>query len=84
MEEKTPEDVFIATHKDLVKEGESAVRETARSCMLVSTIIAAVTFAAVLTVPGASDRTTQAPSLSKKSLFFILSNASHSSPWHHQ
>lgn len=72
----TPKDVFNATHKDLVKEAERTVRETARSCMLVSTLIATVTFAAALTVPGASNKNTT-PLLSKEqwTSFFILSNA---------
>ncbi|KAG2668059.1 hypothetical protein I3760_15G142800 [Carya illinoinensis] len=73
----TPKEVFVATHKNLVKGGESAVRETASSCMLVSTIIASVTFAAVLTVPGASNEIKHTPFLRKEqwTLFFILSNA---------
>ncbi|XP_042962677.1 uncharacterized protein LOC122296947 [Carya illinoinensis] len=52
---KTPREVFIATHKELLKGGERAIKGTASSCMLVATLIAAVVFNAALTVPGASN-----------------------------
>ena len=52
----TPIDVFNKDHKDLLKVGEEAMKETANSCMLVATLISTVVFAAALTVPGASNK----------------------------
>ncbi|KAF5469378.1 hypothetical protein F2P56_013458 [Juglans regia] len=76
---KTPREVFIATHKELLKEGERAIKGTASSCMLVATLIAAVVFNAALTVPGASNNEIplSTPLFHKQqwSVIFILSNA---------
>ena len=51
----TPIEVFNKDHKELLKVGEEAMKETANSCMLVATLISTVVFAAALTVPGASN-----------------------------
>ncbi|KAG2668057.1 hypothetical protein I3760_15G142700 [Carya illinoinensis] len=76
---KTPREVFIATHKELLKGGERAIKGTASSCMLVATLIAAVVFNAALTVPGASNNEIplSTPLFHKQqwSVIFILSNA---------
>ncbi|KAM3742102.1 hypothetical protein ACB098_07G045500 [Castanea mollissima] len=73
----TPEEVFDKEHKDLLKVGEEAMRETANSCMLVATLISTVVFAAALIVPGASNNISNTPFFNKDQLFkiFILSNA---------
>ena len=57
----TPEEVFDKEHKDLLKVGEEAMRETANSCMLVATLISTVVFAAALIVPGASNNISNTP-----------------------
>ena len=44
----TPKEVFDKEHKDLLKVGEEAMRETANLCMLVATLISTVVFAAPL------------------------------------
>ncbi|KGN49940.2 hypothetical protein Csa_000550 [Cucumis sativus] len=51
----TPRELFTIEHKDLRKDGEAWMRNTANSCMLVSTLIATVIFAAAFTVPGGDD-----------------------------
>ena len=73
----TPIDVFNKDHKDLLKVGEEAMKETANSCTLLATLISTVVFAAALTVPGASNKISNAPFFHKEQWFmiFILSNA---------
>ncbi|XP_058215892.1 uncharacterized protein LOC131326970 isoform X1 [Rhododendron vialii] len=51
---KTPQEVFTDTHKDLVKEGERWMRDTANSCTIVAALITTIVFAAAITVPGGS------------------------------
>ncbi|XP_004306367.1 PREDICTED: uncharacterized protein LOC101301611 [Fragaria vesca subsp. vesca] len=49
----TPREVFTINHRDLVKEGEMSMKETATSSSaLVAALIITVMFAAVVTVPG--------------------------------
>lgn len=76
-EEMTPIEVFNKDHKELLKVGEEAMKETANSCMLVATLISTVVFAAALTVPGASNKILNTPFFGKEEWFmiFILSNA---------
>ncbi|KAK9989388.1 hypothetical protein SO802_029627 [Lithocarpus litseifolius] len=73
----TPIEVFNKDHKELLKVGEEAMKETANSCMLVATLISTVVFAAALTVPGASNKILNTPFFGKQKWFmiFILSNA---------
>ena len=52
---QTPREVFTEEHKDLVKEGEKWMKETASSCSVVAALIITVVFAAAFTVPGGSD-----------------------------
>ncbi|QCE01551.1 hypothetical protein DEO72_LG7g2849 [Vigna unguiculata] len=49
---KRPVDVFYDEHKQLSEEIKGAAKVTAKSGMLVATLVATVAFAAVLTVPG--------------------------------
>ncbi|KAG9149460.1 hypothetical protein Leryth_022203 [Lithospermum erythrorhizon] len=49
---KTPKSLFTEKHKKLVKAGEEWLKGTSSSCMLVSTLIATVMFAALFNVPG--------------------------------
>ena len=49
---ETAKDVFRTEHKKLAEQGEKWMKGTANSCMLVSTLIATVLFAAAFTVPG--------------------------------
>ncbi|KAH7841908.1 hypothetical protein Vadar_022280 [Vaccinium darrowii] len=52
---KTPQEVFTETHKDLVKEGEKWMKDTATSCTIVAALITTVVFAAAITVPGGTN-----------------------------
>ncbi|KAF7143822.1 hypothetical protein RHSIM_Rhsim05G0057200 [Rhododendron simsii] len=52
---KTPQEVFTDTHKDLVKEGEQWMKDTANSCSIVAALITTIVFAAAITVPGGSN-----------------------------
>ncbi|XP_022873481.1 ankyrin repeat-containing protein NPR4-like [Olea europaea var. sylvestris] len=49
---KTPRELFTETHKDLREKSEQWMKDTSNSCMVVSTLIATVVFAAIFTVPG--------------------------------
>ncbi|KAJ0017159.1 hypothetical protein Pint_12110 [Pistacia integerrima] len=74
---KTPQELFTEEHKDLLRAGESWMKNTATSCMLVATIITSVIFAAAFTVPGGYEDKTRIPNLLKDNLFqvFSISNA---------
>lgn len=52
---KIAQDIFTETHKDLVKEGEKWMKDTASSCTIVAALIVTVVFAAAITVPGGSN-----------------------------
>ncbi|XP_031263291.1 ankyrin repeat-containing protein NPR4-like [Pistacia vera] len=53
--DQTPREVFTKEHKDLLKEGEKWMKETASSCALVAALIITVVFAAAFTVPGGNN-----------------------------
>ena len=76
---KKPRELFIACHKDLVKEGEKWMKETATSCTVVNALIVTIMFAAAITVPGGNNQMTGVPMFLDKdvSLFvvFIISDA---------
>ncbi|KAB1200377.1 Ankycorbin [Morella rubra] len=67
---KTPREVFIKRHRRLLRGGEDTIKGTAKSCMLVATLIATVVFAAPLNVQGMNS-----PSKKLQSWIFALSNA---------
>ncbi|KAI3908906.1 hypothetical protein MKW92_053215 [Papaver armeniacum] len=69
---KTPREVFREEHKALVKEGEAWLKETSQACMVVSTLIATVMFAAVFTLPGGNNQDTGTPILLKTRSFYIF------------
>ncbi|CAM8895924.1 unnamed protein product [Rhodiola kirilowii] len=50
-QKKTPKEVFMEEHKELVKEGEKWMKSTASSCTTPAALIATVVFAAAITVP---------------------------------
>ncbi|KAK7329277.1 hypothetical protein VNO77_23432 [Canavalia gladiata] len=54
-ESRTPQRLFTEEHRGLAKEGEKWLKNTASSCMLVSTLITTVMFAAIFTVPGGNN-----------------------------
>ncbi|XP_038876939.1 ankyrin repeat-containing protein NPR4-like [Benincasa hispida] len=73
----TPCELFTKEHKDLRKDGEEWMKNTANSCMLVSTLIATVVFAAAFTVPGGNDGNSGIPIFQHEFWFtiFVISDA---------
>ncbi|KAI6668732.1 hypothetical protein NL676_007224 [Syzygium grande] len=71
-EGKTHWDRFVENHKELLEKGEKWVKDTANSCMLVSTLIATVLFAAAFTVPGGNDGNTGVPWLLGQDSFLVF------------
>ncbi|KAK9291470.1 hypothetical protein L1049_019418 [Liquidambar formosana] len=59
--DKTPSTLFSDEHADLVKKGERWMKNTATSCMVVATLIAALMFTTAFTVPGGTDNDTGIP-----------------------
>nr|GMD92766.1 ankyrin repeat-containing protein NPR4-like isoform X3 [Ipomoea batatas] len=51
-DDKTAKMVFTDEHKDLKKEGEKWMKETATACSIIAALIVTVVFAAAITVPG--------------------------------
>ncbi|KAI3834704.1 hypothetical protein MKX03_000313 [Papaver bracteatum] len=74
-----PSEVFRNEHKALVKQGEAWMKETSQACMVVSTLIATVMFAAAFTVPGGNNQDTGLPIFLKNNplafYVFIISDA---------
>ncbi|XP_016486409.1 uncharacterized protein LOC107806705 isoform X2 [Nicotiana tabacum] len=68
---KTPKMVFTEEHKELVKEGEKWMKETANSCTFVAALTATVGFAAAITVPG-GNQSKGFPIFSKEPAFTIF------------
>ena len=71
-----PRKLFTEEHKHLVKEGEQWMKDTATACMVVSTLIATVMFAATFTVPGGNFGDTGIPVFyhHKAFMVFIISD----------
>ena len=69
--------LFTEEHKELAKEGEKWLKNTASSCMLVSTLITTVMFAAIFTVPGGNNNNNGYPIFMHTTSFkvFALSDA---------
>nr|XP_027091156.1 uncharacterized protein LOC113712071 isoform X2 [Coffea arabica]XP_027100940.1 uncharacterized protein LOC113720199 isoform X2 [Coffea arabica] len=74
---KTPRELFFDEHKDLLKDAKEWMKDTSNSCMVVTTLVATVAFAAMITVPGGNDSETGMPILARKRLFaaFSIANA---------
>ncbi|PRQ53103.1 putative PGG domain-containing protein [Rosa chinensis] len=72
-----PRTVFTKYHKELMKEGEKSMKETATSCTVVGALVVTMMFAAAFTVPGGNNQDTGAPMFLKAKGFmiFIISDA---------
>ncbi|KAM0989600.1 hypothetical protein ACFX15_013024 [Malus domestica] len=66
---QTSKEIFIHTHRDLMKEGSKWLIKTSESCSVVAALIATVAFATSATVPGGLDQTTGEPILKNKPAF---------------
>ena len=60
-EGKKPREIFIETHKELMKDGEKWAKETAGTFAIVGVLVITVMFAAVFTVPGGYHQETGVP-----------------------
>ncbi|XP_060195687.1 uncharacterized protein LOC132624937 [Lycium barbarum] len=76
-EGKTPRQLFTEEHKQLLKEGERWMKDTANSCMIVAALIATIMFAAAFTIPGGNNSDIGTPILLKLNAFtaFVTSDA---------
>ncbi|KAF8377136.1 hypothetical protein HHK36_030509 [Tetracentron sinense] len=74
---KTPRALFTEEHKNLVKEGEKWMKDTASSSMVVAALIATVMFTAAFTVPGGNNQNTGIPIFLDRNIFlvYIVSDA---------
>ncbi|KAK4710629.1 hypothetical protein R3W88_005142 [Solanum pinnatisectum] len=74
---KTPKELFREEHKVLLKEGERWMKDTANSCMIVTTLIATMAFAVGFTAPGGYNGNNGIPILLELNGFkvFIISDA---------
>ncbi|XVF65769.1 hypothetical protein PTKIN_Ptkin09bG0276800 [Pterospermum kingtungense] len=72
---KVPREVFDDEHKELVKDGEKWMRDTASSCMVVDALIIAMVFAAIIAVPGNNEK--GIPNFRHETLFkvFVIADA---------
>ncbi|XP_048436602.1 ankyrin repeat-containing protein At5g02620-like [Pyrus x bretschneideri] len=68
----TPRELFTSEHEDLLHKGESWMKSTANSCMLVSTIIATVVFSAAFSIPGGISDNKRTPNFVKETAFLIF------------
>ncbi|KAF8364619.1 hypothetical protein HHK36_033410 [Tetracentron sinense] len=75
VEDKTPRELFTEEHKDLLKEAEKWMKDTASSSMVVAALIATVMFTAAFTVPGGNNGNGIPIFLQRKSfMVFIVSD----------
>ncbi|XP_042025419.1 ankyrin repeat-containing protein At5g02620-like [Salvia splendens] len=68
---QTPHELFMSEHKKLREEAEKYMKQTAKSCMLVTMLIATVVFTAAFTVPGGYDGR-GAPTLENRKMFVVF------------
>ncbi|KAM4071931.1 hypothetical protein ACB094_11G098700 [Castanea mollissima] len=74
---KRPRELFTESHKELLKEGEQWMKETASSCTVVAALIVTIMFAAAITVPGGNKQDSGLPTFLNEKVFmvFIISDA---------
>lgn len=69
----TPRQVFTVEHEELVEKGESWMKRTAKSCMVVSTLITTGVFTAAFSVPGGTnDDKGGSPNYLQKPAFLVF------------
>ncbi|KAI9081507.1 hypothetical protein K1719_018521 [Acacia pycnantha] len=68
----TAKELFRESHKELMKEGEKWIKDTASSCSVVGTLIVTIMFAAVFTVPGGNDQNLGYPLFIKQPFFKVF------------
>ncbi|XP_059634711.1 uncharacterized protein LOC132277028 isoform X2 [Cornus florida] len=70
---RTPAMVFTEEHKNLVRDGDQWLKDTAKSCIIAASLIAMVVCAAAITVPGGNNGDVGSPILFKEKPFAIFS-----------
>ena len=74
-EGKTPEELFTIEHKELLREAELWMKDTAKSCTIVSTLVATVAFTAPFNLPeGTNDLGSPTGLQNSSFLLFALSD----------
>ncbi|KAM7474381.1 hypothetical protein LguiB_021624 [Lonicera macranthoides] len=68
----TPVELFNQKHRDLMKEGEQWLKNTAGSCTIIGALIVTVVFAAAITVPGGTKSDTGLPFFSTRKAFIVF------------
>ncbi|XP_059435170.1 uncharacterized protein LOC132168108 isoform X1 [Corylus avellana] len=68
----TPREFFTHNHKNMVKDGEKWMKDTATSCTVVGALIITIMFTVAFTVPGGNDQNTGFPMFSHKTLFMVF------------
>ncbi|KAM3736622.1 hypothetical protein ACB098_10G177700 [Castanea mollissima] len=75
-ENKTPEEIFNETHKELVKSGGEWLNKTSESCSVVAALIATVAFASSTTIPGSFNEKKGTPNLESHLMLTIFAISS--------
>ncbi|KAK9984923.1 hypothetical protein SO802_034448 [Lithocarpus litseifolius] len=75
-DDKTPEEIFDDSHKDLVKEGGEWLDKTSESCSVVAALVATVAFAASTTIPGNINEESGSPNLENQPAITIFAISS--------
>ncbi|CAL5392144.1 unnamed protein product [Camellia sinensis] len=73
---KTPEEIFMKTHSELVDLDTNWLMKTSDSCTLVATLIATVAFATSASVPGGVEGRNGEPVLRQQGMFEVFAIAS--------
>ncbi|XP_027335631.1 ankyrin repeat-containing protein NPR4-like [Abrus precatorius] len=72
---KTPGELFAEEHKELLTKAESWTKNTAKCCILVSTLITTGVFTATFMIPGGNNKNTGTPNYLNKPAFLIFAVA---------
>ncbi|XP_028763118.1 uncharacterized protein LOC114721471 [Neltuma alba] len=68
----TAGELFRESHKELMKQGEKWIKDTASSCSVVGTLIVTIMFAGAFTVPGGNDENVGYPLFIKQPFFKVF------------
>ncbi|KAK6245754.1 hypothetical protein QUC31_000532 [Theobroma cacao] len=71
-EGETAQEVFEKTHLKLLNDAEGWLKQTAKSCSVITVLIATVAYAAAYTVPGGLDQKTGIPVLIHHHFFLLF------------
>ncbi|XP_054804257.1 ankyrin repeat-containing protein ITN1-like [Prosopis cineraria] len=69
---KTPQDIFVRDHEDLLEQGIGWLKSTSESCSVVAALIAGVAFATATTFPGGTQEETGKPYLERHPAFNLF------------